>query len=278
VLLYNEHGMVCQRNTPSDNDLLNLSFWRHDHVDSTSCSRCPGAGCACPDLLGQVRGYRPPVLAWFIGRRHPEPQGDRRRPRRRYCYRGGFYGGSRGGFYGGSRGGFYGGYRGAYYGGYRGLYYGGYRGLYYPRYYSRYLYPGFYGYYPSYYGYYPSVYYSYPIYTYPVVAYSYPTTLTTVIPTMPSAQPTLSTSPRPQAESPATPGTFPYDGGPRAPVPVPRGEETMTQVPKRPMLLEDLAVSTSAGVGKWNYPAYGEKPTRTPSYSVQPTVIAGGLR
>jgi hypothetical protein len=75
-----------------------------------------------------------------------------------------------------------------------------------------------------------------------------------------------------------TPGTFDYDGGPRVPVPLPPGEETMTNFPRRPALIDDLLVSTKATSGRWNYPAYGEKPTRTPTYTVRPSVISATLK
>jgi hypothetical protein len=95
----------------------------------------------------------------------------------------------------------------------------------------------------------------------------------TVIPSMPPAGPTLSTVP----EVPAGPGTFEYNGGPRTPIPVPDGEQTVTQPPRRPVLVTDLAVSTKIS-GKWHYPAYGERATRTPRYGFQPAVIAGPTR
>jgi hypothetical protein len=208
-------------------------------------------------------------------------------------------GGFRGGFYGGRavayRGG---GYRGV---GYRGLGYGyrgvgyrgygyrgygyrgygyrgyGYRGYGYGGYYpwwglGSYWWPGYgYGYYPYYSNYYPSTYYVYPS------DYDYPTGLSTVIPSMPPAGTSLYTTPPPAAQPPAGTGTFEYDGGPRLPVPLPlpKGEEKLTRLPNHPMLVSDLAVSAKSG--KWNYPAYGEKPTRTPRYGVQPSLIVGTL-
>jgi hypothetical protein len=88
---------------------------------------------------------------------------------------------------------------------------------------------------------------------------------------MPSAGPSLSTDP----QMPSVPGTYEYDGGPRTPIPLPDGEESVTRPPNRPTLVADLAVSAKSG--KWNYPAYGEKPTRTPRYGIQPSVVAGKL-
>ncbi len=223
--------------------------------------------------------------------------------------RGGFRGGSihAGGFRGGVRGGFYrgavgyrgfagyrgfGGYRGI--SGYRGVY--GYRGYGYGRYgygrygygYGRYGYGGYYpgwglasywwpgysyGYYPYYSYYYPSTYYVYPdYYYYPSVSYSYPST---VIPSMPPAGTSLYSAPPPVSQPPSVPSTFEYDGGPKLPVPLPPGEEKMTRLPNHPTLITDLAVSAKSG--KWNYPAYGEKATRTPRYGVQPSLIVGTL-
>ncbi len=195
------------------------------------------------------------------------------RSTRGVAYRGGravAYRGGRGVAY---RGGYYGGYRG-----YRGAYYGGYRGYVYPRYnYGGLYYPSYYGYYPRYY--YPRVYYSYPIYSYPAYSYYYPTALTTGIPRMPLATSSQNILPAPSTtDQPTTPGTFPYDGGPRAPLPVPDGEETRIQQPQRPALVNDLVVSAKTPGGKWHYPAYGEKPTRSPLYPIQPAVIAGNIR
>jgi len=220
----------------------------------------------------------------------------------RYGYRGGYrgYHGGYRGYYGGYRG-YYGGYRG-YYGGYRG-YYAGYRGFYgYPRYYG--YYRGFYGYpryYGGYYGYYgPRVFvgvggigvgvgvgygYGYPGY-YPVGyggygyadGYSPYTGTRRVIVT---SGPTVLTPPTPVPEPiPVTPdvdrGTFPYDGGPTNPVPVPdttgggaRELLTMalkpTVIPYREVEKLDRLVSQPASekTGKWTYPAYGELPRRT---------------
>jgi len=213
-------------------------------------------------------------------------------------YRGGYYGGYRGGYVG-YRGGYYGGYRGGYYGGYRG-YYGGYRygygyrgygyGGYYPSYGYAY-YPSYSYYYPSYSYYYPSYSYSYPDYSYgygsddssyypsslssrvvivrpsaPVTSYPQP---------QPQAQPRLETlpnpspSPAPQQMPRADEDTFPYDGGPKNPVPVPQSSEDArpTVIPYRTLRPKETLVSLKPKgeektSGKWNYPAYGEKPTR----------------
>ncbi len=194
-------------------------------------------------------------------------------------FRGGFAGGrgfgGRGfggrGFGFGGRG--FGG-RGWGYGG-RGWGYGGYGyGGYYPWWgLGSYWWPGYgYGYDPYYY---PSAYYGYPsYYSYPIYSY-YPASLSTVIPSMPPAGTSLYTNPPPAAQPPSGSGTFEYDGGPRLPVPMPPGEEKLTQFPNHPTLVSDLAVSAKSG--KWNYPAYGEKPTRTPRYGVQPSLIVGTL-
>jgi hypothetical protein len=54
-------------------------------------------------------------------------------------------------------------------------------------------------------------------------------------------------------------------------MPPPSGEEKVARPPNRPMLATDLVVSTKTG--KWNYPAYGEKPTRTPRYEIQQSIV-----
>jgi len=222
-------------------------------------------------------------------------------------YRGG-YGGYRGGYYGGYRGGYYGGYRGAYYGGYRGAYYGGYRGYYggsrgyYGAYYRPYYGGGYYT--PNYYGatsYYAPAYsyygYSYTVpycdsyygisdvggavvspiclkprqatvYYYPAPQqYSYPQQQPSY--RQPSAPQQAAPQVMPRAEE-----TYPYDGGPKSPVPMP---ESLPQQPEdaRPTVIpfsklapDETLVSLKPKqseekkTGKWNYPAYGEKPTR----------------
>jgi len=195
-------------------------------------------------------------------------------------FRGGFHGGHHG-FYGGHRGfygghhGFYGGHRGYYggYGGYRG-YYGGYRG-----YYGGYnVYRPIYSYNDGYcapYSYYPS-YYSYcPIGSAGLSAATFSLRIGPVVTQ-------LQTRPMPYAPVPLTPaqpndgsptpmpndGTFDYDGGPRAPVPMPKAEpvpmNTQPTVPLegRPVSLPDRSTP------KYTYPAYGEQP-RNPAPTVR---------
>jgi len=213
--------------------------------------------------------------------------------------RGGFYGGGYRGGYGGYRGGFYGGgyrggyvgYRGGYYGGYRGGYYGGYR-----PYYGSFYRPYYGGYYGGYYrpAYYPQVYYG-SGYSYNYPYYYAPCSLPDVVPTMPSV--TLRVTPAPSSgviipnpdgslpsQVPGgtlpvpTPqqGTFPYDGGPKSPVPMPRIEEAapannpgsaIRPADERFVSFPTPDLSARAvGVapqGKWAYPAYGEQPRRT---------------
>jgi hypothetical protein len=218
-------------------------------------------------------------------------------------YRGG-YGGYRGGYggwggyrgYVGYRGGYggWGGYRGGYggWGGYRGWGYGGYRGWggYYAGYRGWGGYRGFYGgYYPSYGGYYggyyPSYasYYSYPVYSYPVYSTYYyypcatvaaaptttldysivPSTPTPADPTQTTPSPSLKTTPAPPM--PRVDGTYPYDGGPAAPVPMPKGGDEAMTLPRVPTPILDRVVSLKdePTTGKYVYPAYGELPRRS---------------
>jgi len=213
-------------------------------------------------------------------------------------YRGGF----RGGFYYGGYRGAYGGYRGGYYGGYRGGYYGGYHRPFYGSYYRPFYGAGYYGGYRSFYprayyggfGYYPGYYSSYS-YAYPY--YYAPCSLPSTIPTMPPVvtlqatpsvtesdySPSLTTPgtvippasgilPAPKADS----GTFPYDGGPKEAVPMPRidddGPTLKPSTTIRPaderlvsFLQPDISAQTAGAApkGKWAYPAYGEQPRRT---------------
>jgi hypothetical protein len=119
------------------------------------------------------------------------------------------------------RGGYYGGYyRGGYGYGYR-SYYAGYG--YYRPYYRGYYGYGFGFYAPPVYYYNPYIYYGAPSYYYPISATSAPT------PTV-QARASYSEQLPPPGSLPTMPpvnnGTYPYDGGPRTPVPMPPpGEE-----------------------------------------------------
>jgi len=208
-------------------------------------------------------------------------------------YRGGYYGGYRGGSYGGYRGYGYAGYRGGYYGGYRG-YYGGYRGYYggYRGYYRPY-YSGYYGYGYSSYGYSSPYYYGgYGYYgcsltdfdtadLYPVCSRRVIVQVTPSYPVRPSYQvqpsqevlPNPSPVPQQQLPPPDDDGTYPYDGGPKSPVPMPPqsfDDARPTQIPHGKLQRGETLVSLNpkqaqektSSSGKWNYPAYGEKPTR----------------
>jgi hypothetical protein len=174
------------------------------------------------------------------------------------------YGGYRGwgggygyrGYYGGYRGGYYGGYRGGYYG-YRGGYYGGYRPYYGYSSFSFYR-PAYY--YPRYY--YPAYYYPRPVYYGPSFGFyiGISGNATSVAPTVPLGD---SFNFAPPVEQPAPEGTFPYDGGPSNPVPLPNPDAK----PAPPAIPEatDLPVSGKAKPGispaktPYKYKAYGEK-------------------
>jgi hypothetical protein len=222
-------------------------------------------------------------------------------------YRGGYYGGYRGGYYGGYRG-YYGGYRGyAYYGGYRGYYgYPGYYGYasYYPSYYGGYYsgyYGGGYGYAPVY-AYYGSSTFVTPCCDNPspvvsvritpvpgVVERVIETPRTTVPPTPPTTVPPepgttvppTTTPPMPPVKDGVPPpmrvipseGTFPYDGGPRDPVPMPKLEDSPAGTSSSMVIRPDFRVvhytegkplTKPAEKGKWVYPAYGEEAKRAP--------------
>src|SRR5207245_2735477 len=129
--------------------------------------------------------------------------------------------------------------------GYGGYGYGGYGGYGYPAY-SYYSYPS-YSVYPSYgYSYYPCS----TIVTTPTALP--PTSLSYSL--TPSVAPSLSTvPPKPGIQSPTLPppmpradGTYSYDGGPMTPVPMPRGEESMT-LPRVPTPILDRVVSLPIG-------------------------------
>jgi hypothetical protein len=181
------------------------------------------------------------------------------------------------------------GYRAGYYRGYYNGYYGGYYGSYYPRYYGSYYYPGYYGsyYYPSYsygYSYYPRYYGSYYYPGYYGYSYYYPSyygisyvspincpagnqDVPGIVLTQGGAGTTDAYKPpaTPDPMKPAPPdGTYPYDGGPPAPVPMPRVEPAPAgKVRPQTMPLEGRPVSlppAAAPKKKYDYLAYGEKP------------------
>jgi len=194
------------------------------------------------------------------------------------------YGGYGRGFgYGGYGRGFYGGYgRGYGYGYGRGFYgsyyrpfisigiggygYGGYGyGGYYQPYYGVSSYSSYY--YPSYYSSYYPGYYSYPSYSYAPIYAPCSTTVTevttapqvvTVTPSTPSYSVAPSTSysqiPAPRVLAPAGDGTFPYDGGPRNPLPMPGpdGDANPMSAPRKTVPLDGRLVSlpkqTTGGV------------------------------
>lgn len=169
---------------------------------------------------------------------------------------GGYYGGYRGGYgygWGGYRGGYYGGYRGYYGGGY----YGGFGGYYRPAYYyaPRY-YPSYYGgYYGGYYPAYSSFYYSSPSFGFSIgiggstVAASAPVVPLGGIVPNPMTAPTVPGD-----------GTFRYDGGPAAPVPLPKADPQPIP-PAGTLTPADLPISLrpKAANSPYKYKAYGEK-------------------
>jgi hypothetical protein len=167
---------------------------------------------------------------------------------------------------------------GHFHGGFHGRFHGGFHGHVFHRgfhghgfsggFYGRGFYGGFYAYRPSFvysYGGYSSFYY-YPSYS----CYPISQTVTTVTPSvalsirpatpiMPPADAPpsqLQTLPRPMPED----GTYPYDGGPRAPVPMPKADPTKG-APQKTVPLEGRPVSLPAEkpVAKYVYRAYGEK-------------------
>jgi hypothetical protein len=200
------------------------------------------------------------------------------------AYRGG-YGGYRGG-YGGYRGG-YGGYRPGYYSrnyggygyGYRG-YYGGYRnyGYGYRGYYGGYR-PGYYSYYPRYYSYYPRYSYGYyggyygsgyygGSYYYPSAGAAAPVVSLEITrgPAFRDDAPDAQPAPPPPAPAAVEEPTYPYDGGPRNPLPMPKADPVPVPDVKTPV--DGHSVSLPAKVAsKLTYPAYGERlqlPTALP--------------
>jgi len=156
--------------------------------------------------------------------------------------------------------GYYGGY-GGYYSGYRG-YYGGYSSFSYyrPAYYSSFYYAR--PYYSSFY--YPtfpvySTYYSYGPSLYLGIGGGLASGAPTVTLGESFARPPAMTQPMAPPTAPGD-GTFPYDGGPINPVPLPKGEP-QTIPPANPSNATDLPISVKpkAATTPYKYKAYGEK-------------------
>jgi hypothetical protein len=185
----------------------------------------------------------------------------------------GFYGSGYRGFYGGGYRSFYGGYGyRSFYGGYgyRGFYPSYYRssfyyGGYYPRVYAYSSYYQPYSYYSSYYQ--PYSYYSPPIY-YSAPAYYAPSycPIGYAGQSVPGQSSGYSAT-VPQGPMPPADGTYPYDGGPQSPVPMPKVEPApSSSTPAKPTApAEGRAVSLPAKSSKYVYLGYGEQPERTPA-------------
>ncbi len=197
------------------------------------------------------------------------------------AYRGGYHGGHA--HYGGYRA--YGGYH-AHYGHYH-SHYGHYHSHYYRPYvnfnfgYGGYYRPYYYSYYrPSYYYYSPPVYYYYSApYSYycPIVQSVTPSNYEggagSLYPTKPiepmRRADEFSVPPLPQEEE----GTFPYNGGPANPVPMPRVDPLPQKAaPVDPT--QGRVVSLPAPAPKYTYRAYGEKVTPTDSRTDRPVLVA----
>src|SRR5205807_1207764 len=151
-------------------------------------------------------------------------------------------------------------------------YYGGYH--HHHAYYRPYINFGFgYPYYSSYYRpyYYSSpAYYYYPSYCYyPIslnsatvysgnVGVAYPQAGGSTVPPMRKADESFNVPPFPPEEQ----GTFPYNGGPSAPVPLP-GDAPIPQKSAPIDPAQGRVVSIPARLPKYTYSAYGQKPADT---------------
>jgi hypothetical protein len=191
---------------------------------------------------------------------------------------GGFHGG---GFHGGGFHSFHGGFH-SFHGGFHNFhggfhsfhsfhsfhhgfhgFYGGF-GYYRPYYYSSYYYasPYYYGS-PYYYSspYYAPSYYSDPCYSYYGVAGDYAPTVGLTIDQAPAERTIIGSDPAGTPAPPPLPradDTYPYDGGPRQPVPMPKADPAPIATPPATAPLEGRAVSLPPKAPKLTYPAYGE--------------------
>jgi hypothetical protein len=199
----------------------------------------------------------------------------------RVGYGGGYGYGIGRGYYGG---GYYGGYNRAYYGG--GYYGGGYYGGYSPYYYSSYSSPYYYNSYPYCA---PTVYYTQPSYSY------YPIGDVQVGPTVAATRPSANVAPaqqvlpaqhyqlpQPQQYQPGTvpmpsaDGTYPYDGGPVNPIPLPKKTGIDTTDGRIVGLPAQQKLTTQVGGSGFAYPAYGDSTATTTFAAGRPSTIVIG--
>jgi hypothetical protein len=145
---------------------------------------------------------------------------------------------------------------------------------------SRFYYPWYYGYdYPAYYGFYGSPYYTYlnPLYAnfdsgygaYAPYLYAQPAyddaPADNADPTGDELYSTPAPSVRPARPERIAPpdangnGTYPYDGGPQDPVPMPKADPEPTSKPPAAAPATGRVVSLKASPSKFAYPAYGEQ-------------------
>lgn len=211
----------------------------------------------------QVRGA--PHHGYSVGRGHSFQHG----------YSGGYARSFQHGYAGGYGRSFQHGYAGGYG---HSFHYGYYRPNYYSYYGSRFYRPYFYGYdrpfwgfalgsglWPGYYGspiiYPPPVYDSYcpPGISLPSVVYSVLGTKLRAV-EEPSR---IEAVPSPSIIVPPVDGTYPYDGGPVIPVPMPGSAPAPTKAPAATVPLDGRLVSIPAPSNKYQYLAYGEKPRPT---------------
>jgi hypothetical protein len=185
-----------------------------------------------------------------------------------------FHGGFHNGFHNSFHGGFHNGFHNSFHGGFHNGFHSGFRGGFHDRFRFNSFAFGFGFGRPWYYGsYYDPYYYSPYYYAPPVYYYSQPVYYVDPFYTLGGTSAStyslsIAASPRPVTREletlppPMPPagddGTFPYDGGPRKPAPMPKADPAPTGTPTTPLPLDGRAVSLPAKPGKLAYPAYGE--------------------
>lgn len=229
---------TCGAASAADRDTLLLGGGSGDGTTMTLGGKGTAAQAATEDteLTGGYRGY----YGWGGGFRY-------------------------GGYYGGYRG-FYGGFR-PYYSSFRAPFYGGFRP--YSSFYSFNFYrPAFYTPRVFYSNFYTPVYAPFPVYT---TFYSPPSFYLGIggaagsgAPTVPLGADFARPQPAQPMAQPGVPGgdgTFPYDGGPINPVPVPKGEPQMIPPAAPSATVTDLPISVKpkSTTSPYRYKAYGEK-------------------
>ena len=79
--------------------------------------------------------------------------------------------------------------------------------------------------------------------------------------------------PAPSSYTPSPDGTYPYNGGPREPIPLPRAEPAPPPPPASAAPVDDRAVSVTSAKAKYTYAAYGDGQAQTKSTDARTVAV-----